>query len=279
MLTSQNPDYTVIIEANSPRRLINLGEIWTFRELIYYMTWRDVKVRYKQTILGAGWAIMRPVLTMLVFTFVFGQVMQVDTGDIPYPIFNYVALLPWTLFSTAIANASNSLVANANMIKKIYFPRVVMPISGMLSSVVDFLPAFAVLIVLMLIYRIPVTLNILAVIPLTILTVITSAGTGLLLAGLNVIFRDIRYATPFLIQILMWLSPVGYPVSQVPSQWQLLYSLNPLVGVIEGFRWALLGTTDFNLTMLGISLIGSVLLFIVGLVYFQRMEKTFADVI
>ncbi len=258
---------------------LNLRDLWTYRELIFFMIWRDIKVRYKQTLLGAAWAIIQPVLTMLVFNFIFGTVAKVPTEGIPYPIFSYTALLPWGLFTTALNNASRSLTANQNMVTKIYFPRLVLPLSSVLGGLVDFAIAFLILVVMMIYYKVTPTAAIWTLPLFLILTVVTALGVALWLSAINVQYRDVNYVLPFLTQFWLFLTPVAYSAKIISEKWQVVYSLNPMAGVVNGFRWALLGTnTGPNLNM-GISIGISLLFLVSGLFYFRAMERTFADMI
>jgi lipopolysaccharide transport system permease protein len=259
---------------------LQLREIWRYRELLYFLTWRDVKVRYKQTVLGASWAILQPFLTMIVFSLFFGRLAEIPSDGIPYPLFSYAALVPWTFFASGLANSSNSIVTNGNMIKKIYFPRLIVPISSILSGVIDFLLAFAVLIVLMLVYGVLPTVNIIWLPFFVVLALVTSLGVGLWLSAMNVQFRDIRYVVPFLVQFWMFITPIAYPSSLITDPLlRAVYSINPMVGVVEGFRWALLGTDTAPGAMILVSSIAAILLFVTGMFYFRRMEKSFADVV
>lgn len=258
---------------------LDLKEIWRYRELIYFLTWRDIKVRYKQAVLGIAWAMIQPLLTTLISTIVFGILLKVQTGNLPYPIFVLSALMPWHLFSTSLQKSSISLVGNANLITKVYFPRLIIPISSVLAVLVDFIISFVILIVMMLIYKIYPTWQILWVIPLILMSVLTATAVGLWLSALNVQYRDVQHLVPFLIQIWMYASPIVYPISIVPEGvFRTLYGLNPMVGVIQGFRWALFGETPPDMTFL-VSVVVVILLFVFGLFYFRRMEKTFADVV
>jgi lipopolysaccharide transport system permease protein len=258
---------------------LDLRELWRYRELLAFLIWRDVKVRYKQTALGAAWAILQPVFSMVVFSLFFGRLAKVPSDGVPYPVFAYCALLPWQLFAYALAESSNSVVANERLITKIYFPRLVIPIAGVLAGLVDFAIAFSVLIVLMLHYGIAPTWTI-ATLPLFVLLAILSAlAVGLWFSALNVQYRDVRYTVGFLTQIWLFLSPVAYPSSLVPERWRPLYGLNPMAGVVEGFRWALLGKTPAPGAMLAVSVMMVLLLLVGGLFYFRRMETSFADVI
>jgi lipopolysaccharide transport system permease protein len=256
-----------------------LRELWQYRELLFFLIWRDIKVRYKQTALGAAWAVIQPVFSMVVFSLFFGRLAKVPSDGIPYPVFAYCALLPWQLFAYALAESSNSVVANERLITKVYFPRLVIPIAGVLAGLADFAIAFSVLIVLMLHYGIVPTWTI-ATLPLfVLLAILTALAVGLWLSALNVQYRDVRYTVGFLTQIWLFLSPVAYPSSLVPERWRPFYGLNPMAGVVEGFRWALVGKTPAPGAMLGVSVAMVVLLLVGGLYYFRRMENSFADVI
>jgi len=259
---------------------LNFRDLWLYRELIYFLTWRDLKVRYKQTLLGASWAILKPFLTMVVFSIFFGDLANVPSDGMPYPIFSFAALVPWELFSNAISVAGRSLVQNRHMITKIYFPRVILPLSAVLAGVVDFLIAFVILIGMLFYYRIPLTIYALTIPLFLLLALITSIGIGLWLSALNVQYRDIGYVTPFLTQFWLFITPIAYGASMVPEKWQFLYSLNPMTGVVEGFRWALLGTSQGAPgTQLAISFGVAILLLLTGFLYFRRMERTFADMV
>ena len=258
---------------------LNLRDLLLYRELIFFMTWRDLKVRYKQTLLGASWAILQPFLTMVVFSIFFGNLAKVPSDGVPYPIFSYTALIPWTLFSKALQDASRSLVANSHMITKVYFPRMILPLSSVMAGVVDFLIAFVVLLGMMVFYNIFPTVNVLVLPLFLLLALVTAVGVGLWLSALNVLFRDINYVLPFLTQFWMFLTPVAYPSSMVPSEWQVIYALKPMTGVVEGFRWALLGTGQPPGIMTLVSSITAVVLLISGMFYFRRMERLFADMV
>jgi lipopolysaccharide transport system permease protein len=269
----------VVIEPPSGWQTLNLREIWQYRELLYFLAWRDVKVRYKQTAIGAAWAVLQPLLTMVVFSILFGRLMEVSTGDLPYPIFAYVALLPWTFFAGALSRSGHSLVYDANLISKVYFPRLILPFAAVLSMLVDFAISFVILLGLMLFYGI-VPGPALVFLPFfLLLAFLTALGIGLWLSALNVKYRDIAYVIPFLTQFWLFLTPVAYPSTLVPQQWKLLYSLNPMTGVIEGFRWALLGQQNLPLLFLALSAAAVLLLFVGGLFYFRRMEYEFADMV
>jgi lipopolysaccharide transport system permease protein len=258
---------------------LNLRDLWEYRELLYFLTWRDIKVRYKQTVLGAAWAILQPFFTMVVFSLFFGKLAGVPSDDIPYPIFSYAALVPWQFFASGLTNATNSLVGGANLLKKVYFPRLVMPISAVLAGGVDFVLAFAVLLGMMLFYGILPTVNAIWLPLLLLLALVTSLGVGLWLTAMNVQFRDVRYAVPFLVQAWMFASPIAYPSSLLDEPWRTLYGINPMVGVVEGFRWALLGTETAPGPIIAVSSVAAIGLLISGAFYFRRMEKTFADVV
>ncbi len=260
---------------------LKLRELWEFRELLYFLTWRDIKVRYKQTILGAAWAILQPFLTMVVFSLFFGQLAKISSGsNIPYPIFSFTGLVPWTFFAYGLTQSSNSLVGNAQLINKVFFPRLVVPIASVLSGFVDFALAFVVLLGMMLVFRISPTVNVLWLPLFLLLAFVTALGVGLWLSAMNVEYRDIRYMVPFLTQIWMFISPVAYPSSLIKnSLLRLIYGLNPMVGVLEGFRWALLGSAYAPGPMLGVSVVVAVVLLVTGAFYFRRMERNFADVV
>ena len=258
---------------------LNLRELWDYRELLYFLIWRDVKVRYKQTVVGAAWAILQPLLTMVVFTVFFGHLAKIPSDGIPYPIFAYCGLLPWQLFAHALSESSNSLVANQQLITKVYFPRLVIPIAAALAGLVDFAIAFVLLIGMMSYYGMVPTAAVFTLPFFLVLAIATSLAVGLWLSALNVQYRDVRYTVPFLTQIWLFVTPIAYPSSLVPEQWQLLYRLNPLAGVVEGFRWALLGSTGGVRPLVIVSSVAVGILLMGGLVYFRRIEKTFADVV
>lgn len=253
--------------------------LWEYRELLYFLSWRDIKVRYKQTVLGAAWAIVQPLITMGIFTVIFGQLAKIPSNGIPYPVFSFCAILPWNYFAGAFGRSSGSLVANAHLISKVYFPRLVIPISSLLSGLLDFAIAFVVLIGLMVWYNVTPTIAILWMPLFLLMAVATALGVGLWLGALNVQYHDIGHLVPFLSQIWMYATPVVYPSSMIPERWRLLYGLNPMAGVVEGFRWALLGQGKGPGPMLIVSVLVTVVLLISGAFYFRRMEKTFADVV
>ena len=258
---------------------LDLKELWRYRELIYFLTWRDIKVRYKQAALGITWALLQPLLTTLISTVVFGILLEVPSDNLPYPVFVMAALMPWQLFATSLQKSSISLVGNANLLTKIYFPRLIIPIASVLAVLVDFVISFFLLLIVMAAYRIYPTWLMLWVLPLILLSVITALAVGLWLSALNVQYRDVQHIVPFIIQIWMYASPIVYPIETIPAGiWRTLYGLNPMVGVVQGFRWALFGSTAPDLTML-VSVLVVLVLFISGLFYFRRMEKTFADIV
>jgi lipopolysaccharide transport system permease protein len=258
---------------------LDLKQLWEYRELMYFLSWRDIKVRYKQTALGAAWAVIQPLMTMVVFSIFFGKLAKMPSDGIPYPLFAYAALVPWTFFANSLTQASNSLLQNSNMLKKIYFPRLVMPISSIISGTVDFIFAFIVLIAMMFFYGILPTVNIIWLPFLMLLALGTALGGGLWLSAINVQYRDVRYVIPFLIQVWLFATPIAYPSSLLSEPWRTLYGLNPMVGVVEGFRWALLGTETAPGTAVVVSSFMAGILLVSGTYYFRRMEKTFADIV
>ncbi|MDH3601773.1 MAG: ABC transporter permease [Candidatus Tectomicrobia bacterium] len=270
---------TVLIEPRKGFFDFDLESIWQYRELLYILIWRDVKIRYKQTAIGAVWAILQPLLMMVIFTVVFRKFAHVPSDGLPYPIFAYTALLPWQYFSQAISRSTVSLVATPDMISKVYFPRLIVPIAASLGPIVDFAIAFVILLGMMVWYGIAPTVGILLLPAFILLAWLTVLSVSLFFSALNVKYRDVGHAIPFLVQVWMYASPVAYSVSVVPETWRLLYSLNPMVGVIEGFRWALLGNASPNLNAIAVSTAVMLLLLFGGLIYFRQMERTFADVI
>ena len=269
----------LVLRASKGLVKLNLREVWAYRELLFFLTWRDVKVRYKQTALGAAWAILQPLLTMVVFTVFFGRLAKVPSDGIPYPVFAFAALLPWQLFAHALSESSNSLVGSQSLITKVYFPRLVIPISAVLAGLVDFAVAFTVLLVLMWYYAIVPTPAILLLPFFILFAIVTALAVGLWLSSLNVKYRDVRYTIPFLTQLWLFATPVAYPSSLVPEQWRSLYGLNPMAGVVEGFRWALLGKAEGPGPLLAVSVLAVAVLLIGGLVYSRQTERTFADVV
>jgi lipopolysaccharide transport system permease protein len=283
---------------------LRLRDLWLYRELLFFLTWRDIKVRYKQTVLGMAWAVLQPFMTMVVFSLFFGGLARIPSDGIPYPIFSYAALVPWAFFSNALAMSANSLVISSNLLKKVYFPRLVIPIATVFSGIVDFLIAFGILLVMMLafgvspmrnivwsppapgywllesVYAITPTANIIWLPLLLLLAMTTALGVGLWLSAMNVQFRDVQYTIPFIAQLWLFITPIAYPSSLIQNELvRNIYALNPMVGVVEGFRWALLGTDTAPGLMIIMSALVAVFLFVSGLFYFKRMEKTFADVV
>ena len=256
---------------------VNLKDLWAYRELVLFLTWRDISIRYKQTVLGVGWAVLQPVFTMLIFSLFFGYLGKIPSDGIPYPIFTFCALLPWQLFAYALAESANSLVANQNLITKVYFPRMIIPLSATLAGLVDFAIAFVILMVMMVFYRIPLTPAVLTIPFFVLLALITAIAAGLWLSALNVEYRDVRYTIPFLTQAWMYLTPIAYSSSLLPGVWRTLYGINPLAGVVEGFRWALLGLAQPAWPMLGLSAAISIIMLFSGIIYFRKMESSFAD--
>ena len=258
---------------------IGLRELWAYRELLVFFVWRDVKIRYKQTAIGAAWALLQPFLTMMVFSLIFGRLAKLPTNGLPYPIFYYSALLPWSYFATGLQNATNVIVEQQRLLTKIYFPRVVLPISAVLSGLVDFAVAFAMLIALMVYYHIAPGRAVLFLPGFLLLTILTALAFGLWLSAFNAIYRDVRYAVPFLVQFWMFVSPVAYSASLVPERWRWIYALNPMAGVIEGFRWALTGRAVAPGPLFAASACGVALVLLGGLFYFRSVEGTIADVV
>jgi lipopolysaccharide transport system permease protein len=269
----------IYIPQSSGLPRINWRELWIYRELLFFLTWRDIKIRYKQAALGVGWAVLQPLLTMVIFSIVFGRLANLPSEGIPYPVFSFAALLPWQLFSSALTRAGTSLVSNTNLITKVYFPRIIIPLSAVAAGFVDFLISFVILIGMILVYRIQITWALLTLPLMIILALLCALSVGLWLSALNVQYRDFQYVIPFLVQAWMYASPVAYSIELIPAGiWRTLYGLNPLVGVIQGFRWALFGGTPPDMTML-ISVGVVIFLLITGLIFFRKMEDGFADVI
>jgi lipopolysaccharide transport system permease protein len=270
----------VRVEASRGWPSLRLGEIWTYRELLYFLVWRDIKVRHKQTLLGAAWAILQPFCTMVVFTLFFGKLAQVPSDGVPYAVFSFAALVPWTFFANGLGGASNSLVESANLIRKVYFPRLIVPAATVLSGGVDFLLAFATLLGIMAYYGIVPTSNVVWLPALVLLSFVTSLGVGLWLAALNVKYRDVRYTIPFVTQLWMFATPIAYGSSLIKDEtWRTLYAINPMVGVVEGFRWALLGTDTAPGPGVLLSGVAATVILVTGALYFRRMEREFADII
>ena len=258
---------------------LQLRELWEYRELLYFLVWRDVKVRYKQTTLGAAWAVIQPFFTMVVFSIFFGRLARLPSDGVPYPVFAYCALVPWSYFATSLAQSGNSLVEHQRLITKVYFPRLMVPAASVVAGLVDFVIAFVVLLGMLLYYDITPSLRI-AVLPgFVLLALLTSLGVGLWLSALNVRYRDVRYTIPFLIQLWLFVTPVAYSSSLVPEGWRTVYGLNPMTSVVEGFRWALLGKSDPPGAMLAISVLSVLGVLLGGLFYFRRVERGFADVV
>jgi lipopolysaccharide transport system permease protein len=288
LVNSFQPNNTARSHENAPHIHIEptrgwphprLGDMWQYRDLFYFFIWRDIKVRYKQTVMGTSWAIIQPFFTMVIFSLFFGRLAKVPSDGVPYPIFAYAALVPWTFFANALQLGSNSLVMNADMLKKIYFPRMILPSATVLAGLVDFCFAFAVLIVMMFFYGFYPTVNTIYLPFFMLLMLITSIGVSLWLSALNVQFRDVRYTIPFLTQAWLFITPIAYPSSLLSEPWQTLYGINPMAGVVEGFRWALLGTNTAPGPITLVSTLVAIALLISGAYNFRRMEKTFADVV
>ena len=274
------PDTPVIlIEPSRGWVALRLRELWAYRELLYFLVWRDIKVRYKQTALGAAWAVLQPFLTMVVFSLFFGRLAQIPSEGVPYPIFTYAALVPWTFFANGVTLSSQSMVGNSNLITKVYFPRMIVPVAAVVSGLVDFGIAMVVLFGMMAWYGIWPTWQVITLPVFLLLALVTSMGVGLWLSAMNVKYRDIRYIVPFLMQFWLFATPIAYPSTLLDQPWRTLYGLNPMVGVVEGFRWALLDTRTAPGLITLFSAVAAVALLVTGAYYFRRMEKTFADVV
>jgi len=258
---------------------LDLWAVWQYRELLYFLAWRETKVRYKQTMLGVAWAIFQPLLTVMIFAAIFGSFAKIPSDGLPYPVFAFAALLPWIYFSEATVRSSTSLVSDANLLRKVYFPRLIIPLAAVIAPIVDFALAFVVLFGMMRWYRVAPTWNVLFLPLFLVLALATALAVGLWLSALNVKYRDVRHTVPFVMQVWMYASPIVYPVSLVPEQWRLLFALNPMTGVIEGFRWGLLGKQSPDFALIGASAVVVVGLLFGGLVFFRRMERIFADVV
>ena len=258
---------------------LKLHELWQYRELLYFFVWRDVKVRYKQTVLGVAWAVLQPLFTMVIFSLFLGRLAKIPSEGVPYPIFSYTALIPWIFFANGINQSTSSVVTGGSLIKKVYFPRLIVPISSVLAGLADFVPAFLVLLGMMVFYGILPTLQLFWIPAFLLLALITALGVGMWLSALNVQFRDVRYAVPFLIQCWLFATPIAYPSSLLPEPWKTVYAINPMVGVVEGFRWALLGTESAPGPMLFVSASAALVLLVSGAFFFRRMERSFADVV
>jgi lipopolysaccharide transport system permease protein len=269
---------TVVVVEPTRRLALGLGDLWTYRELLYFLFWRDVKVRYKQTVLGGAWAILQPVATMIVFTVFLGRLAKISSDGVPYSLFAYSGLLPWGLFASSLTESSASLVNSKQLITKVFFPRLIIPVASVLAGLVDFAVASSILVVLMLYHHVVPTIGILVVPLLVAFTVVTALSVGFFLSALNVQYRDVRYTIPFLVQAWMFATPIVYPSSLVPEKWRFLYGLNPMAGVVEGFRWALFGTRGASGLIL-VSVVSVVALFLLGVVYFRKTERQFADLV
>ncbi|HDD61668.1 MAG TPA: ABC transporter permease [Chloroflexi bacterium] len=279
MLKKEQEIQQIVIDPEDrKRRLINWQEMWQYRDLFFFLVWRDIKTRYAQSILGVGWAIIQPVFSMIVFTIVFGNLAKVNSEGVPYAIFSYTALVPWTFFSTSLTSASTSLIGSKNLITKVYFPRLIIPISPVLGKMIDFGISFLILLGMMVWFGVKPTIWALMVPVFIILMMLTAAGVGMWLTALSIQYRDIRYGSNFFVQLLMYASPVIYATSIIPEKYQILYALNPMVGVIEGFRAALLGTRAMPWDLLGVGSLMAVAFFLSGALYFRAMERYFADV-
>jgi lipopolysaccharide transport system permease protein len=277
--TLPHPKQSMLIKPAKGWVTFDWAELWRYRELLFYFTWRDVTVRYKQTILGMAWAVLQPLAQMVLFSFIFGRIAGLSSEGIPQPVFHYAAQLPWLFFSNGIGKASSTLIQNSTMLKKIYFPRLVLPVSQVLVGIPDFLIAFVIVFALMAFYGMPITWKLLLIPFFLLIATIAALGVSFWLAPLNVMFRDVRLAVPFVMQLWMWLTPVVYSSEHLGETAHWLYGLNPMAGVVEGFRWAIAGTDRFPpMEIFLCSIAISVVLFVTGLIYFQRMEKTFADV-
>lgn len=278
-VTHRPVEPTIVIEPRKSLFALDRKAIWEHRELLYFLVWRDLKVRYRQTIIGIGWVILQPLMTMVIFTVVFGNFAKIPSDGLPYPIFTYAALLPWNLFANSLNRGSVSVVGNAQLVSKVYFPRLILPLSGILSPLVDFGVAFVILVGMMIWYGTLPNWGVLALPVFILLAILTALAVGLWLSALNVRYRDVGHTIPFLTQLWMFASPVAYPVGLIPERWRLLYSLNPMAGVIEGFRWALLGKESPDFGVIVVSAVMVLALLIPGIVYFKYTERTFADVI
>lgn len=278
-ISSKPTDETIILRPSKGWTALNLRDLWRYRELIYFLTWRDIKVRYKQTVLGAAWAVIQPLVNMVVLTIIFGNFAKLPTDGVPRPIFTFTALLPWGLFAKALSDAGRSMLSNRNMITKVYFPRLIIPLASVMGGIVDFMIQMVILLGMMFFYHYYPTWNVWTLPFFLLLALVTALGFGLWLSALNVLYRDVGYILPFLTQLWMLVTPVAYSANVVPEPWKLIYALNPMVGVVEGFRWAMLGTQEAPGPILAISTTISVLLLVTGMYYFRRMERTFADMV
>ena len=268
---------TTIIQAGKYERQY-LIDLWKYRELFYFLSWRDILVRYKQTVIGVVWSIIRPILTMIVFTIIFGKIAKLPSGNVPYPILVFVALLPWQFFANALQSSGNSLVSNAGMISKVYFPRMIVPASSIIVAFIDFLISFIILIILMFWYRFVPDWKVVTIPLFLILAILLTLGAGFLISSLNVKYRDFQYIVPFIVQLGLYISPVGFSSDIIPQKWKIIYSLNPMVGIIDGFRWAFFGTyPSYLLLSIIFSIVIIILILFIGIWYFRKTEKTFAD--
>ncbi len=279
MNTTGESSTPLVIEPTRGLRFVDLGELWRYRELAYFLTWRNVKVRYKQTAIGVAWAILQPVAMMVVFTLFFGRLAKIPSEGVPYPLFAYAALLPWQLFARALSESTNSLVTDQRLITRVYFPRIIVPIATTLAAIVDFAIGTGLLMALMLIYGVTPGATVIWLPFFVLLMLVTVLGVGFWLSALNVEYRDVMYTVPFLTQFWFFLTPVVYPSSLVPEQWRVLYGLNPMVGVVQGFRWALLGVGEGPSLMMAVSILIAVCLFVSGIIWFHRREQTFVDAV
>lgn len=282
MSTDAHPSPSQVVTEIRPDRGwldLDLGAVWRYRELLGVLVMRDLQVLYKQALLGAGWAILQPVFAVIIFSIIFGYIVKMPSEGVPYPLFAFAGVLPWTYFAEAVRRSGTGLVTDAELVRKVYFPRLIMPLANVISPLVDFCIAFVVLLIVMAFFGIAPSWKMLVIPPLMLVAALLALSIGLWLAPINVRFRDIKHTLPFIIQIWMYASPIVYPLSMVPQEWQALYSLNPMVGVIEGFRWAVFDRGEPNFTALAMSGVIIVLLLAGGLVFFRRMERTFADVI
>jgi lipopolysaccharide transport system permease protein len=268
-----------IIEPSRGWVSLRLGALWRYRELLYFLVWRDVKVRYKQTVLGASWAVLQPFFTMLIFSIFFGKLARMPSDGVPYPLFAYVALVPWTFFANGLTLSSGSLIANQGLLRKVYFPRLVIPLAAVASGLLDFAIAFMVLLAMLFWYSVVPTWHVVWVPALVVLALVTALGAGLWFSALSVMYRDVQYIVPFLVQVWLYSTPIVYPASLVPAGWRTVYAINPMVGVVEGFRWALLGTGTAPGPMILVSALAALALTFGGLVFFRRMERTFSDMV
>jgi lipopolysaccharide transport system permease protein len=270
----------IVIDSLPAGLIAQLDELWSYRELVYFLVWRDIKVRYKQTVLGIAWAVLQPLATMVVFSIFFGKLGKIPTNNIPYPIFSFTALLPWQLFAFGLSESANSLVSSQNLIKKVYFPRLIVPLATIGVAVLDFVISFAVLVAMMAYYRIVPSIAVLTLPLFLLLGILAAFGVGLWLSALNVKYRDVRYTIPFLTQLWLFATPVIYGTeAYIPKQWWSLYGLNPMATVVEGFRWALLGSSEALPTLIGPSILTVVVVLITGFIYFRRTEQAFADLV